>query len=190
MKRGRRPREDELALWRQVARTTDRVNMPPLRPDAEKAALPKTETNKAKPEAIQPFRIGQSVPVQTTPTTTPEPAVKMDASSFKNLRRGKMSPEGRIDLHGMTLAQAHPALTRFVLQSHAAGRRLVLVITGKGQDRTDQDTIMPERRGVLRREVPHWLRQPPLAQCVLQVSEANRKHGGAGAFYVYLRRLR
>jgi DNA-nicking Smr family endonuclease len=42
--------------------------------------------------------------------------------------------------------------------------------------------------GVLRHQVPLWLRQPPLGQAVLQVSEAHLKHGGSGAYYVYLRR--
>ncbi len=57
----------------------------------------------------------------------------MDRKSFGKLKRGKLPPEARIDLHGMTLDQAHPALTRFILDSHAKQRRLVLVITGKGK---------------------------------------------------------
>jgi DNA-nicking Smr family endonuclease len=115
--------------------------------------------------------------------------VRMDRKSFGKMKRGKLVPEARIDLHGMTLAQAHPALTRFILDSHASQRRLVLVITGKGKTRDDAGPI-PVRRGVLRHQVPHWLATPPLAQAVLQISEAHLKHGGGGAYYVYLRRSR
>ena len=57
----------------------------------------------------------------------------MDAGTFGRMRKGKLSPEGRIDLHGMTLAEAHPALISFILGSRAKGRRFVLVITGKGR---------------------------------------------------------
>ncbi len=113
----------------------------------------------------------------------------MDRKSFTNLKRGKLKPEARIDLHGLTLAQAHPALNRFILDSHAQGRRLVLVITGKGKTERDNGPI-PVRRGILRHQVPHWLDTPPLSQVVLQVAEAHLKHGGEGAYYVYLRRHR
>ncbi|MCG6901727.1 MAG: Smr/MutS family protein, partial [Rhodobacter sp.] len=63
------------------------------------------------------------------------------------------------------------------------------VITGKGRDK-DQDGPIPVRRGVLKHQVPHWLTTPPLNLMVLQISEAHLKHGGTGAYYVYLKRRR
>jgi DNA-nicking Smr family endonuclease len=110
----------------------------------------------------------------------------MDAGTFGRMRKGKLSPEGRIDLHGMTLAEAHPALISFILGSRAKGRRFVLVITGKGRV-TDDMAPMPARAGRLRHDVPRWLTLPPLAGAVLQVTPAHRRHGGEGALYVYLR---
>jgi DNA-nicking Smr family endonuclease len=65
--------------------------------------------------------------------------------------------------------------------------RLVLVITGKGKPAPDHGPI-PTRTGVLRHQVPHWLRMAPLGPAVLQVTESHLKHGGGGAYYVYLRR--
>jgi DNA-nicking Smr family endonuclease len=106
----------------------------------------------------------------------------MDAKLHGKMVRGKLLPEARIDLHGMTLAEAHPELIRFVLNAQSAGMRLVLVITGKGKRGEDHGPI-PQRMGALRHQVPHWLRLPPLGQAVLQL-----KHGGSGAYYVYLRR--
>ena len=111
----------------------------------------------------------------------------MDAGTHAKMRRGKLAPEARIDLHGMTLAEAHPELIHFILNAQSAGMRLVLVITGKGKRREDTGPI-PQRVGALRHQVPQWLRLPPLGQAVLQVSEAHLKHGGSGAYYVYLRR--
>ena len=115
--------------------------------------------------------------------------VAMDRKTFKNMQRGRLSPDARIDLHGMTLDRAHTALNRFVLSSHASGKRLLLVITGKGKNR-DEGGPIPVRFGVLRHQVPEWLRLPPLGPLVLQVSQAHASHGGGGAFYVYLRRSR
>jgi DNA-nicking Smr family endonuclease len=111
----------------------------------------------------------------------------MDAKTHARMTRGKLAPEARIDLHGMTLAEAHPELIRFVLNAQSAGLRLVLVITGKGKRGVDVGPI-PQRMGALRHQVPQWLRLAPLAPAVLQVTEAHLKHGGAGAYYVYLRR--
>lgn len=113
----------------------------------------------------------------------------MDAKAFARMSRGKLSPESRIDLHGMTLAEARPELVRFVLNAQSAGLRLVLVITGKGRPSEDYGP-MPQRQGALRHQLPVWLSQAPLRQAVLQFAEAHQKHGGSGAFYVYLRRAR
>lgn len=93
----------------------------------------------------------------------------MDRKAFDQMRRGKLKPEARIDLHGMTLDHAHPALTRFILSSQASGRRLVLVITGKGKAR-DEGGPIPVRFGVLRHQVPQWLTMAPLSQAVLQIT--------------------
>ncbi len=113
--------------------------------------------------------------------------LRMDHKTHRQMTRGKVAPEARIDLHGMTLAVAQPVLIRFVLQAQAAGKRLVLIITGKGRD-GGPDAPLPVRPGALRHNVPHWLHMPPLNGAVLQVRPAHRRHGGEGAYYVYLRK--
>ncbi len=194
-RRGLRP--DELELWRKVAQTTKRLkperNAP--KPQVLKPALKPAPVDQQAPP-IAPFQIGagnRNAPAHDVLPGLSErlatAPVKMDKKAHQRLKRGKLSPEARIDLHGMTMDQAHPVLTRFILQSHARGLRLVLVITGKGKDRDDGGPI-PLRKGVLRHNVPGWLSAAPLGQVVLQVSPAHLKHGGGGAYYVYLRRLR
>lgn len=192
----RRPTPEELALWRKVAKTADRVF--PRRQDKNEdptATRPAPKTPAAEP--LKPFEIGGARSTDPPkhnllpglPERLADAPVNMDRKAYTRLRRGKLSPEARIDLHGMTLAQAQPALTGFILRSHAQGRRLVLVITGKGK-RADDDGPIPVRHGALRHSVPQWLSSPPLAQVVLQVSAAHQRHGGDGAYYVYLRRSR
>ena len=194
----RRLSSEDLALWRQVARTAERLH--PERPQRAEEDRPERETRARARPAPAPqvptrFRIGQSAPPDGGgPDLAPDLSerleaapLRMDRKTHRKMTRGRLDPEARIDLHGMTLDEAHPALVSFILSSQAAGRRLVLVITGKGR-RSDDHGPIPRRQGVLRYQLPHWLSTPPLAQVVLQVREAHLKHGGGGAFYVYLRR--
>jgi DNA-nicking Smr family endonuclease len=117
-------------------------------------------------------------------------APRMDAKTFRRLKRGRHRPEAKLDLHGMTLAEGEGALRRFVTDAAARGLRLLLVVTGKGRTAPGfrDDDPVPVRRGALRQQVPVWLARPPLGPLVLEVTQAHASHGGGGAYYVYLRR--
>ena len=115
----------------------------------------------------------------------------IDGRTNEKLRRGKFEIEARIDLHGFRQKEAQAELTKFLMRAHAAGKRCVLVITGKGKPKNNQKTDWWEGRpGVLRDMAPEWMQQNPLSQIVLQIHPAQPKDGGAGAFYVLLRRTR
>jgi DNA-nicking Smr family endonuclease len=187
-------RPEEAALWEVIAARTQ-----PLHPKRKAAApseaaqpLPKVPEPK---DPIPPFAIGEKAGSQPRTHDLARPLsaalagapVAMDRKAHRKLTRGKLSPEARIDLHGMTLSAAHPALMRFIADAHARGLRLVLVITGKGRER-DAFGPIPTRTGVLKHQVPQWLTSGALRPLVLQVTEAHRTHGGTGAYYVYLRR--
>ena len=138
------------------------------------------------------FKIGAKAPSKPAAThmgSAAKPQPTMDAKSFGKLTRGKLQPEARLDLHGMTMSEAHPMLQKFILGSAQLQRRLVLVITGKGKSKPDHGPI-PERHGILRHNVPLWLRQAPLSSVILEATPAHQRHGGGGALYVYLRRKR
>lgn len=208
MARRRKLRPEEEELWQAVARTAR-----PMQSNARRILNPEDEAT--PPRLPNPF--SPKEPVQHVPPPLPRlgafrlgekardrqghdlapglsqalaaAPVQMDAKAYGRMTRGKLVPEARIDLHGLTLAEAHPELIRFILNAQSAGLRLVLVITGKGKARPDHGPI-PERVGALRHQVPQWLRLPPLGPAVLQVAEAHLRHGGAGAYYVYLRKTR
>tara|TARA_R110002096_G_scaffold52222_20_gene136276 strand:- start:1269 stop:1832 length:564 start_codon:yes stop_codon:yes gene_type:complete len=187
MGRRRKLRPEEEALWNAVARTAKPMHSTVLKRKSDDTPTVPVVLPPA-PMRLHPFRIGEK-PKPPAPVKPPSTALSMDARAFGKMTKGKLSPEARIDLHGMTLAEAHPDLIHFVLSAHAGGLRLVLVITGKGKPGEDHGPI-PQRAGVLRHQVPHWLRQVPLAPVILQVNEAHQRHGGSGAYYVYLRRQR
>ena len=106
----------------------------------------------------------------------------LDRASVTRLRRGKVALEGRLDLHGLTQEQAYTALHAFLGAAVQAGKRTVLVITGKGGRQ--------DGHGVLRTRVPQWLSHGSLAQHVLAFSYAHRRDGEHGALYIVLRRPR
>lgn len=200
MARRRTLRPEEQELWQAVARTATPLH--PLRVFHPRIQNMPAALSHDAPLAIHPapsfgrFRIGEKAHVRPGHDILPPlkdqlaaAPVRMDAKSFARMSRGKLTPEARLDLHGLTLAEAHPELIGFILNAQAAGQRLVLVITGKGKPGPDHGPI-PQPRGVLKHQVPQWLHMPPLGPAILQVAEAHLKHGGSGAYYVYLRRLR
>ena len=192
-------RPDEEELWHRVARTAQPIEAKKsFRTITSLDAAPIPDKNREKkPEfEIERFELGSrssaSLPVRDYgPTSRPKSdhPVVMDQKKFQKLKQGKARPEARLDLHGMTADAAQSALTGFLLRAQSSGKRLVLVITGKGRP-GDDDGPIPTRSGVLRRSMPNWVSRPPLSAVVLQTTEAHARHGGSGAFYVYLRRSR
>lgn len=203
MARRRALRPEEQELWQSVARTATPLH--PTQTARKITDLPDTLMQKPVPKPVANplvpsygrFRIGEKAharaPVHDTMPSLKDrlatAPVKMDRKAFDRMARGKLVPEARIDLHGMTVAEAHPDLIRFILNASAQGLRLVLVITGKGKPGPDHGPI-PQHYGVLKHQVPQWLHMAPLGPAILQVTEAHRRHGGSGAYYVYLRRNR
>ena len=187
----RRLRPDEEKLWSKVASQTtplDRKSVAPLpspKPDTN-GTEPAFDLHPPKQDTAPKSTLHYDLAPSVSASLAAHP-IQMDRKSFTQLKRGKLKPEARIDLHGMTVDRAHQALTRFVFDAHAKQKRLILVITGKGKLR-DEGGPIPARLGVLRHQVPQWLALAPLANMVLQVSPAHIKHGGDGAYYVYLRK--
>ncbi|MFN0113569.1 MAG: Smr/MutS family protein [Paracoccaceae bacterium] len=193
---------EERALWQAVS-----AAVRPIHP-ARRKAVPKPtngpgtaprEASRDPPAPIPPFRLGENATdppagpklLQSVRGSAAETPLWMDRAVFREMARGKAAPEARIDLHGMTVAEAHIHLTAFLFRSHQRGLRLVLVITGKGRAGDGGGTLQGNpSRGALRRQVPHWLAMAPLAPMILQSVPAHRRHGGEGAFYVYLRRAK
>jgi DNA-nicking Smr family endonuclease len=107
----------------------------------------------------------------------------LDPRLLKRLRRGDFAWQGFLDLHGMTAAQARPAVVAFVAESLRVGRRCVLVVHGRGHNSKD-------RAPVLKGRVVEWLSRGSTSRAVLAFATARPHDGGAGALYVLLRRDR
>lgn len=177
MSRRRQLSDEEQALWNGFARS-----ITPLR-QTRKAG--KTPTADDRP-ASKPVKAPE-VRLEPQPAKSP-PLAPLGRRLKQRVARGREPIDARIDLHGMTQARAHAALLAFLQRSQADGARMVLVVTGKGSDRGERDPAMP--RGVLKRQVPQWLALPEFRSFVGGFEDAHIGHGGQGALYVRLRRLR
>ena len=180
--RGRRgPSEEDRALWARVTRAVT-----PLRkPSAPAAASRSAPPTPPKPPAKSSARTAAVThAVATKPSPAPAPLAPLDRRLKSRLKRGTQAIEARIDLHGMTQSEAHAALIRFLRRAQRDGARFALVITGKGVRGTSDD----RERGVLRRQVPLWLRLPEFRPYVIGFEAAHVGHGGEGALYLRIRK--
>lgn len=189
-RRRRRLSAAERAVWQTAVQSVK----PLPRADAEPAA-----SDAAAPEA-PPARAPATVAVAEKPSREPlprapaaaalaplgagrQPVVPLGRRERQKLARGRETIDARLDLHGLTQVEAHAALKRFLQRAQGDGARFVLVVTGKGGRAAAES-------GVLRRQVPRWLASPEFRNLVLAADVAHASHGGEGALYVRLRRLR
>lgn len=182
-RRRRRLSEDEEKLWAAVKKTAM-----PLRPEPPGSEPAEAAKPRPSPEAEKGTAAAPPTPAAPKPRTQATPAV-LDRRTQSRLSRGIIAVDARIDLHGLTQSHAHRRLLRFLEDAQAHGARVVLVITGKGKA-GEPAGYGPGERGVLKRAVPDWLRSPAFQPVVSGFAEAGRRHGGAGAIYVRIRRRR
>ncbi len=152
------------------------------KPPSKSVPLPKAPKRAEKAVFVPPPRAEKA---------KADPALGLDKRTRDKIKKGKMPIEGKLDLHGLSQARAHEALHNFILKAHGQGKRHVLVITGKGR-MADGALRSPldKGAGILRSRVPEWLSVSPLKDMILKVEPAKPVHGGEGALYVYLRRIR
>lgn len=171
---------EDAALWQKAM-----ADVKPLRrrrPRKRRAeAPPAPQAAPAQPASpARPPAPAQSPSAKPAAAPRAQPGTGIDRATLARLKRGDIPISGRLDLHGMTQVDAHAALDGFIGRAAGAGKRLLLVITGKGSDGD----------GILRRMLPRWINSGPHAARVLRIEPAHARHGGGGAWYVYLRRDR
>ena len=160
---------DEKKLWRRVAASVKaRKPLPVADADEiEEAPTPK----RAAATTIAPKTAAPAVRAKSAPAP-------QDRGNEKRVRRGKLEIGGKLDLHGHTQESGRAALARFLRAAQARGERTVIVITGMGRG----------GEGVLKKRLPEWLAERDVRAFVSGFAPAHRSHGGAGAFYVVLKR--
>jgi DNA-nicking Smr family endonuclease len=189
---GRAPRslsETDRAAWAAYAarvaplrgRVSSRPPRPPLPEESSARSDPASRPAGASPPAVLPPRPSQARPatVARRLLAVGEAPGGLDGASWQRLRAGKLAPERRLDLHGLTVQRAYTALVAFLRTAHADRLRCVEVITGRGSR---------DETGVLRRELPLWLNLPDIRPLVLAATYPHAAN--QGAVRLLLRRVR
>ena len=156
--------------------------------------LNRRKTHTEKKERPEKAKDKIEIPINESRARTPKDTMDQTPNNFEHghapgldrrtktrLRRGQVSIEARIDLHGLTQPEAHTQLLGFLESAFERGIRSVLVITGKGLRANG-------KIGILRRSVPRWLNQLPARDWIKAFDHAVNRDGGEGALYVLLRR--
>ncbi len=181
----RRLTDEERALWIGVTRSIKPLRAP-IAEERDEPASVSASGAKRSSIAMSPTpareRDKNGVGAGLAKPASP-PLAPLGRRLKKRVARGTHAIDVRIDLHGMTQSEAHHALLMFLRTAQARGASIALVITGKGSGAQGE-------RGVLRRQVPMWLRQPEFRSFIVGFESAGHGHGGEGALYVRLRKAR
>ena len=175
--RRRRLTAEEHTLWSRITRSVAPLRRQPVPATATPVPSPPGKTKPAP--SLRPHPPSQDKAPPPAPRLEP-----LDRRVKQRLARGRDPIEARIDLHGRTQDEAHAALFQFLRKAQDQGVRFALVITGKGARARDEWS----ERGVLKRQVPLWLRLPEFRVYVVGFEPAHVGHGGEGALYVRIRK--
>ncbi len=165
--------EADAEVWHEVTKTINKIAPVKLK---TKLAAPKIRPKKPAPiiNVLEPM-----LAKTKTKYLSIGDSGNLDTKTLRNMAKGQVYIDAKLDLHGFTEAQAFNKLVAFVQSSYACSHRLLLVVTGKGTE---------NKPSVLRSRMQTWVNTESIAPFILRVSYAARKHGGEGAFYLYLRR--
>jgi len=178
----RRLTDGELALWERAVQDAKPLHGGERRGKAKEASPAEAPAEPSRADKPQTAGAGVKTPAPwRSRHIDHQRPIDIDRRSWQRLRRGQLPIEGRLDLHGLTQAEAHARLGRFLAAKQKEGARCVLVITGRGG---------AGRSGVLRQMTPRWLDEPPNRERVVAYAWAQMRDGGDGALYVLLRRRR
>jgi DNA-nicking Smr family endonuclease len=175
--------EEERALWDSVARQVKPLRKKPRH--MRSGAGPQLQEQQIPVKPIPVQRPAASVHAAKPSKPAMPPLAPLGRRERSRLSRGRNEIDARLDLHGMTQVRAHHVLLGFLQRAHRDGLTFVLIITGKGKAGGAES-----ERGILRRQVPHWLNLPEFRSLVVGFEEAHIGHGGEGALYVRIRRAR
>lgn len=179
---------EERELWSKVASTATPLKSTAWPPaDMPPPQQPAADETSATSAATSPPATETAMRPAPQPKGPP-PLAPIERRVRQKVVRGQRRIDSRIDLHGLTQHQAHDRLRGFLRLAQQQGHTFVLVITGKGG--SGAMAAYMDERGILRRVVPQWLAMADLRTIVLGFEEAHLTHGGSGALYVRLRKLK
>jgi len=105
-------------------------------------------------------------------------------------RKKKILKIKHIDLHGFTLEQANKTIEKFIDDCYQNSVSKIIVVTGKGlHSNVEKDPYVSKDLSILKYSVPEFIENnSELMKKIIEIKDAKIEDGGAGAFYIFLRK--
>jgi len=147
--------------------------------NSDAAGPDQTEESETLIQLEELIKTGKGFVVADTSEYVEGTGYNVNREVVRRLHNGEFSIQGHIDLHGLTVQSARTAFEDFLKESIASGRRMVLIIHGRG--------LSSPARPILKTKVIQWLTAGRWRKWVMAFASARLCDGGAGATYVLLR---
>ncbi len=114
---------------------------------------------------------------------------KLPNKDYKNLNKKSFKIKS-IDLHGYTLDEANKTIEEFINQSYREKINKLIVVTGKGlHSQNEKDPYVSNSLSILKYSVPEFIENNKnLMNIINEIKDADIEDGGAGAFYIILKK--
>tara|TARA_Y100001970_G_C13933362_1_gene699446 strand:+ start:184 stop:717 length:534 start_codon:yes stop_codon:yes gene_type:complete len=109
----------------------------------------------------------------------------------KDLKKGRVKIDRRIDLHGYSLNSAYEIFKKEIVKTYNNNKRCLLIVTGKGLYKNKIKDQNEEPRlfyGKIKNSIKSWVNEDGIKNYVLTYQDAGIEHGGDGAIFIYLRK--
>ena len=114
---------------------------------------------------------------------------KLPDKDFRNIEK-KNKKTRSIDLHGFTLDEANKTIENFINKAFSENINKLIIVTGKGlHSENEKDPYVSKDLGILKYSVPEFIsNNASLMSMINEITDAKIEDGGAGAFYIYLKK--
>ncbi len=114
---------------------------------------------------------------------------KIPDKDFKNIEKKNIKIRS-IDLHGFTLDEANKTIENFINKAFSENINKLIIVTGKGlHSENEKDPYVSKELGILKYSVPEFIsNNASLMSMINEITDAKIEDGGAGAFYIYLKK--
>ncbi len=114
---------------------------------------------------------------------------KLPDKDFSNIEK-KNKQTRSIDLHGFTLDEANKTIENFINKAFSENINKLIIVTGKGlHSENEKDPYVSKDLGILKYSVPEFIsNNASLMSMINEITDAKIEDGGAGAFYIYLKK--
>ena len=107
-----------------------------------------------------------------------------------NLIKKEIKKSITFDLHGYSLDEANKQVKDLIFEAYNNKINKLIIVTGKGlHSQNEKDPYVSKNLSILKYSVPEYIMSDKeLMNMINEIKEANIEDGGAGAFYIFIKK--